>query len=56
MRAKKHFPFTPFTCVIVLALSAAIPVGAQTPILGGAKERQPGYGELENFTILSYRT
>ena len=26
----------------------------QTPILGGAKERQPGYGEMENFTILSY--
>ena len=26
----------------------------QTPILGGAKERQPSYGELENFTILSY--
>jgi hypothetical protein len=25
-----------------------------TPILGGAKERQPGYGEMENFTILSY--
>ena len=27
---------------------------SQTAILGGAKERQPGYGELENFTILSY--
>ena len=26
----------------------------QTSILGGAKERQPGYGEMENFTILSY--
>ena len=23
----------------------------QTPILGGAKERQPGYGQMENFTI-----
>ena len=26
----------------------------QPQILGGAKERQPGYGEMENFTILSY--
>jgi LVIVD repeat-containing protein len=26
----------------------------QPSILGGAKERQPSYGELENFTILSY--
>ena len=27
---------------------------AKAQILGGAKERQPSYGELENFTILSY--
>ena len=40
--------------MIVLALSTAAQVVAQTPILGGAKERQPSYGELENFTILSY--
>jgi hypothetical protein len=26
----------------------------ETRILGGAKERQPGYGEMENFTLLSY--
>src|SRR5262245_13038382 len=24
------------------------------PILGGSKEKQPGYGEIENFTILGY--
>ena len=24
------------------------------PILGGAKEKQPMYGEIENFTILGY--
>ena len=27
---------------------------SQTAILGGAQERQPSYGEMENFTILSY--
>ena len=27
---------------------------ATYPILGGAKEPQPGYGEIENFTILGY--
>jgi hypothetical protein len=26
----------------------------ETRILGGAKGRQPGYGEMENFTLLSY--
>ena len=54
MSAKMLFQLTRFSCVIVLALSTAAPVVAQTPILGGAKERQPSYGELENFTILSY--
>src|SRR5258706_14826897 len=29
-------------------------VFSQTAILGGAQERQPSYGEMENFTILSY--
>ncbi len=28
--------------------------GQSPNILGGAKERQPSYGEMENFTILSY--
>ena len=54
MGVKKPFQLTRFSCVIVLALSSAAQVVAQTPILGGAKERQPSYGELENFTILSY--
>ena len=54
MGVKKLFQLTRFSCVIVLALSSAAQVVAQTPILGGAKERQPSYGELENFTILSY--
>jgi len=54
MSAKMLLKLTRFSCVIVLALSTAAPVIAQTPILGGAKERQPSYGELENFTILSY--
>ena len=54
MGVKKLFQLTLFSCAIVLALSSAAQVVAQTPILGGAKERQPSYGELENFTILSY--
>ncbi len=54
MGVKKLFQLTRFSCAIVLALSSAAQVVAQTPILGGAKERQPSYGELENFTILSY--
>src|SRR6476660_6632539 len=44
-----------FACLLAgLLLTWAAAVFAQTPILGGAKERQPSYGELENFTILSY--
>jgi hypothetical protein len=39
---------------IALLSSATQVAFGQTPILGGAKERQPSYGELENFTILSY--
>jgi hypothetical protein len=40
--------------LVFLVLSDLAFAQPQTPILGGAKERQPGYGELENFTILSY--
>lgn len=54
MGVKKYFQLTLFSCVIVLTLGAATQLVAQTPILGGAKESQPSYGELENFTILSY--
>jgi hypothetical protein len=54
MSTKKLFRSTLFSCGIVLTLSSASQLVAQTPILGGAKERQPSYGELENFTILSY--
>ena len=42
------------TFSIAVRLTAAPHALAQTQILGGAKERQPSYGELENFTILSY--
>ncbi len=41
---------------LLVSIATAVPsVFGQSPnILGGAKERQPSYGELENFTILSY--
>ena len=46
---------TIFLSVLFLVLSLTPVAFGQTPsILGGAKERQPSYGELENFTILSY--
>jgi rhodanese-related sulfurtransferase len=52
-------PFFPMRGTVLRLLTAMILIAsshafAQTPILGGAKERQPSYGELENFTILSY--
>jgi hypothetical protein len=40
--------------IFFLVLTNAAFAQPQTPILGGAKERQPGYGEIENFTIPSY--
>src|SRR5262245_34942898 len=43
-----------FVVLVFLLLSDSAMSQPQTPILGGAKERQPGYGEMENFTILSY--
>jgi hypothetical protein len=44
-----------FLSLLLLALTLGPIAFAQTPaILGPAKERQPSYGELENFTILSY--
>ena len=41
---------------LLASISTAVPAAfGQSPnILGGAKERQPSYGEMENFTILSY--
>src|SRR4029077_9530017 len=38
----------------LMAVFAAASAFGQPQILGGAKERQPSYGEMENFTILSY--
>jgi hypothetical protein len=38
----------------LLVLGWAGSVFSQTAILGDAQERQPSYGEMENFTILSY--
>ena len=38
----------------LMAIFAAASAFGQPQILGGAKERQPSYGEMENFTILSY--
>src|SRR5687767_9456389 len=40
----------------LISLSVVIAPSAygQTQIIGGAKERQPSYGELENFRILAY--
>jgi hypothetical protein len=46
---------TIFLSLLFLLLSLTPVAFGQAPsILGGAKERQPSYGELENFTILSY--
>lgn len=43
---------------LLAALAAAVfgerAASGQTKILGEARERQPGYGEFENFTIVSY--
>lgn len=41
-------------CVIIGWLGMGGSALGQTKILGSAQERQPGYGELENFTIISY--
>ena len=54
MGLKKLFQLPLLSCMIIMALSTAAQLSAQTAILGGAKEHQPSYGELENFTILSY--
>ena len=39
---------------LLLFLCVAPEAFGQSSILGGAQGRQPSYGELENFTILSY--
>ena len=56
MITTKHIrSFVPlFIFCFILVLADPAISQPQTPILGGAKERQPGYGEMENFTILSY--
>ena len=46
-------PLTLLYALLTLAFSTDHALG-QPQILGGAKERQPSYGEMENFTILSY--
>ena len=46
-------PLTLLYVLLTLAFSTDHALG-QPQILGGAKERQPSYGEMENFTILSY--
>jgi hypothetical protein len=44
-----------FVGSLILLSIAVVPYAfSQTQIIGGAKERQPSYGELENFRILSY--
>jgi hypothetical protein len=40
--------------LILLSIGVVPYAFSQTQIIGGAKERQPSYGELENFRILSY--
>lgn len=40
--------------VFFLILTGSASAQPETRILGGAKEHQPGYGEMENFTLLSY--
>jgi hypothetical protein len=40
--------------LLVIGLFFPIQASAQTQILGSARERQPGYGEIENFRIVSY--
>jgi len=43
-----------FSFLILAFLGAGSGAVGQSKILGEAKERQAGYGEMENFTILSY--
>ncbi len=40
--------------VLLVIMLLAINASSQTPILGSAREQQPSYGEIENFTIVSY--
>lgn len=49
-----RFLFRFLLVLIFLVLRASASAQPQTRILGGAKEHQPGYGEMENFTLLSY--
>ncbi|HEX2260774.1 MAG TPA: hypothetical protein VHJ56_04015, partial [Candidatus Binatia bacterium] len=52
IRIRSVFPLLITLGFLVLTDSALSQ--PQTAILGGAKERQPSYGEMENFTLLSY--
>jgi hypothetical protein len=54
MIAAKKLSLSFVVCCTLVCLGLAAYAFSQTQILGGAKERQPGYGEIENFTILSY--
>jgi hypothetical protein len=54
INALKRFHPAFLVSLLVSFLVLADYTFGQTQILGGAKEQQPGYGELENFTILSY--
>lgn len=49
---KRRSPF--FLFLILFFLGMVSHAFSQTKILGAVKERQPGYGEIENFTIVSY--
>ena len=52
MTSKNILPGTIIGCLLAFLCEAN--AFGQAQILGGAKERQPSYGEFENFTILSY--
>ena len=52
MTSKNNLPGTIIGCLLAFVFEAN--AFGQAQILGGAKERQPSYGEFENFTILSY--
>ena len=54
VKAPKQFRASLLGYSIVLFFGATAAAFSQTQILGGAKERQPSYGEMEHFTILSY--
>jgi hypothetical protein len=54
INARTNLCATFLTFIFLSVLALADCSFGQTQILGGAKERQPGYGEMENFTIVGY--